>query len=233
VSSSLEIRLSRWQDPDKGSLTFTRTSLSYLEQPLGLEGVRRRHLRHPGARLIIHGRSAEQAQVVIGELSEVNGRVEHRAYCGDLSELCEVERIGAAIASTEERMDILINNAGSIYPRRELNEAGIERTLAVNHISYFLLTFFLRTASAAAAPSRVVNTTSVAHRWYGLDLTDLQMESRYTAVKAYARSKLCNILFTRELAHRLLRQGTSANCVHPGFSATNLATRPAAYLAQQ
>ena len=131
-----------------------------------------------------------------------------------------MKRAGAEIAKAEPRIDILINNAGAFFSARRLTEDGLERTFALNHMAYFVLTCALVDRLKAAAPSRIVSTASDAHRGARLDFTDLQGEKSYDGYKAYGRSKLCNILFTRELARRLAGTGVTANCLHPGFVAT-------------
>jgi len=127
----------------------------------------------------------------------------------------------------------LINNAGAMFGRRQLTEDGLESTFAPNHMSYFVLTQGLRDRLIASAPARIVNTASAAHRSGTPDLDDLQSERMFResnflewlriggpAYPVYARSKLLNILFTRELARRLAGTGLTANCLHPGFVAT-------------
>ena len=111
---------------------------------------------------------------------------------------------------------------------RRVTEDGLELTFALNHMSYFVLTCALMDRLKAAAPSRVVNTASGAHRGATLDFDDLQTYRDYDGFKAYGRSKLCNILFTRELARRLAGSGVTANCLHPGFVATRFGDQPAA-----
>jgi NAD(P)-dependent dehydrogenase (short-subunit alcohol dehydrogenase family) len=135
-------------------------------------------------------------------------------------ELAETKRVGAAIATAEPRIDVLINNAGNIFPKRAVTADGLERTFALNHMAYFVLTQMLRPSLVAAAPARIVNTASRAHEGRSLDFDDLQSARHYVAMPVYGRSKLCNILFTRELARRLDGTGVTANCVHPGFVST-------------
>jgi NAD(P)-dependent dehydrogenase (short-subunit alcohol dehydrogenase family) len=96
----------------------------------------------------------------------------------------------------------------------------LERTFALNHMAYFVLTDLLRDRLINSAPARIVNVASEAHRGAMLDLDDLQSEHNYRGFVAYGRSKLCNILFTRELARRLQGTGVTANCLHPGFVAS-------------
>ena len=134
---------------------------------------------------------------------------------------------GREIAAAEPRIDVLINNAGNVFANRGVTPDGLERTFAINHMAYFVLTHVLRERLVASAPARMVNTASPAHRGRSLDFTDLQSH-RYSVMEAYGRSKLANILFTRELARRLAGTGVTANCLHPGFVATGSASGRAA-----
>ena len=120
----------------------------------------------------------------------------------------------ASLAAKAPRIDVLINNAGAIFERREVTADGLEKTFAVNHMAYFVITEILR--PGLAADGRIVSTASGAHAFGVLDFDDLQSTRGYSGIGAYGRSKLCNILWTRELAHRLEGSGVTANCVHPG-----------------
>ena len=142
-----------------------------------------------------------------------------------------MKRVGAEIAAAEPRIDVLINNAGSLFATREVTEDGLERTFATNHMAYFVLTHCLRERLIASAPARIVNTASTRTRGAKLDFADLQMAGKYYFRAAYGRSKLANILFTRELARRLAGTGVTANCLHPGFVATGLGQRDNVVLA--
>jgi NAD(P)-dependent dehydrogenase (short-subunit alcohol dehydrogenase family) len=93
-------------------------------------------------------------------------------------------------------------------------------TFALNHMAYFVLSRGLRESLFAAAPARVVNTASAAHQSAKLNFEDLQFAEAYNGVSAYQRSKLCNILFTRELSRRWAGAGVTVNCLHPGFVAS-------------
>jgi NAD(P)-dependent dehydrogenase (short-subunit alcohol dehydrogenase family) len=107
-----------------------------------------------------------------------------------------------------------------MFGSRQLTGDGLEYTFALNHMAYFVVTEGLRVRLQASAPARIINTSSGAHRGARLDFDDLQLVKDFSAMKAYSRSKLCNILFTHELAHRLHGTGVTANCLHPGFVAT-------------
>ena len=114
----------------------------------------------------------------------------------------------------------MINNAGALFSGRRVTPEGLELTFALNHMAYFVLTEALRGNLVASAPARIVSTSSAAHQGASLDFEDLQSAKGYGGLKVYGRSKLANILFTRELARRLAGTGVTANCLHPGVVAT-------------
>jgi NAD(P)-dependent dehydrogenase (short-subunit alcohol dehydrogenase family) len=178
-----------------------------------------------GARIVLVARDPQRAQATLARLREAGSDLAHRAHFADLSILAEVMRVGREIAAAEPRIDVLINNAGNVFPSREVTPDRLERTFAINHMAYFVLTRCLRERLVAAAPARIVNTASAAHRGCTLDFDDLQLARNYGIMTAYGRSKLANILFTRELARRLAGTGVTANCLHPGFVATGLGQR--------
>jgi len=115
---------------------------------------------------------------------------------------------------------VLINNAGALFNRRQVTAEGLEMTFALNHMAYFVLTETLLPALLASAPARIVNTASAAHLRARMDFGDLQSARGFFGFQTYARSKLANILFTRELARRLGGTRVTANCAHPGFVAS-------------
>jgi NAD(P)-dependent dehydrogenase (short-subunit alcohol dehydrogenase family) len=172
-------------------------------------------------------RDPGRAKETLERLREVGPGADHRVHYADLSLMADVKKVGAEIAAAEPRIDVLLNNAGSMFGRRLLTAEGHERTFALNHMSYFVLTHCLHHNLAAAAPARIVNTASNAHLRATLDFGDLQTKNGYVPTLAYARSKLCNILFTRGLARRLAGTGVTANSLHPGFVATNFGQRDA------
>jgi len=183
----------------------------------GIGQVAAEKLAGMGARIVVVARDHARGEATLARLRSIApGRV-HRVYYADLSQLAEMKQVGHEIAAEEPRIDVLINNAGGLFNRRQVTKDGLEMTFATNHLSYFVLTELLSERLAASAPARVVNTSSHAHRRGKLDFADLQMEKDYTGLGAYGRSKLCNILFTRELARRVAGSGVTANCLHPGF----------------
>lgn len=186
-----------------------------------------------GARIVLVARDQGRAKATLRKLEAKAPGLGHRVHLADLSSMAETHRVGAAIAESEPRIDVLINNAGAIFTRRQVTSEGLEMTFALNHMAYFVLTDALRDRLVASAPARIVSTASNAHGGAGanLDFDDLQSAKGYSGfnpfgrsalVSAYGRSKLANVLFTRELARRLAGTGVTANCLHPGFVATRI-----------
>lgn len=186
----------------------------------GIGQVAAEALAGMGARIVLVARDRARGDMTLARLRARGPGAEHAIHYADLSRLAEMKRVGQAIADSEPRIDVLINNAGALFNSREVTEDGLERTFATNHVAYFVLTHLLRGRLVASAPSRVVSTSSHAHKGAKLNFDDLQAKNGYSGFRAYGRSKLCNILFTRELARRLADTGVTANCLHPGFVAT-------------
>jgi NAD(P)-dependent dehydrogenase (short-subunit alcohol dehydrogenase family) len=184
---------------------------------IGLQTARQ--LADERLRIVMIGHNPARTEVAVQRLRRYAPSAEVETHNADLSDLSAVRRLASVLAEAVPRIDALINNVGAIYSERQVTPDGLERTFALNHLAGFALTHLLREKLIASAPSRVVNVTSDVHRFASLDFSDLQYERGYGAWKAYARSKLCNILFTRELARRLGNSGVTANCFHPGFNA--------------
>ena len=186
----------------------------------GIGAVAAVALARMGARIILVARDESRAGATLARLRDSAPGIAHCAHFADLLRLDEMRRVAAQIADHEPRVDVLINNAGALFASHRLTEDGLERTFALNHMAYFVMTARLRERLSASAPARIINTASAAHQEATLDFDDLQSAKRFGARKAYGQSKLCNILFTRELARRLHGSGVTANCLHPGFVAT-------------
>ncbi len=186
----------------------------------GIGWVAAERLAAIGARLVLVARDRARGETAMARLRERAPGIAHTIHYGDLSRVAETKRVAAEIGEAEPRIDVLINNAGALFGARRVTEDGLERTFALNHVAYFVLTHGLRTQLEAAAPARVVNVASDAHRGARLDFRDLQSAAGYRGFAAYGRSKLCNVLYTRELARRWAGRGITANCLHPGFVAT-------------
>ncbi len=141
----------------------------------------------------------------------------------DFSSQESIRKLAADYRAQEKRLDILVNNAGMVAPKRVLTVDGIESTFATNHLGYFLLTNLLLDMVVASAPARIVNVSSIASRRGKIDFEDLGYErGGYQIMRAYARSKLANVLFTNELARRLEGKNVTVNALHPGGVATNI-----------
>ncbi len=185
----------------------------------GIGEVAAQRLAAMGARIVLIARDKARGQAVLARLSG-SGGIAHSIHYGDLSRIAETKRLAGEIAAAEPRIDVLINNAGALFGKRQMTEDHLELTFALNHMAYFVLTEGLHERLLASSAARVVNTASDAHRGSMLDFDDLQAQKSFSGIKVYGRSKLCNILFTRELARRWSGQGITANSLHPGFVAT-------------
>jgi NAD(P)-dependent dehydrogenase (short-subunit alcohol dehydrogenase family) len=185
----------------------------------GIGEVAALELAGMGARIVAVARSKTRGHATLAQLSKKNPGVAHKIYYGDLSLLADMKRIASEIAASEPRIDVLINNAGAMFANRQLTPDGFEMTFALDHLSYFVMTAGLRERLLASTPARIINTSSDAHKAARLDVNDLQTE-KYSGIQAYARAKLENILFTRELARHTTGTGVTANSLHPGVVAT-------------
>ena len=186
----------------------------------GIGAVAAERLAKAGARLVLVARDRARGEAALARLRAAAPATAHVVHYADLSRLAEMKRVAGAIAAAEPRIDVLVNNAGAIFARRAVTADGLERTFALNHMAYFVLTAGLRDRLIAAAPARIVNTASNAHQRGHIDFDDLQSARSYRPFAVYGTSKLCNILFTRELARRLKGEGVTANSFTPGFVAT-------------
>ena len=184
-------------------------------------------LARRGAHVTITSRSQSDAEAAAAEISrDADGDIQPEAL--DLSSLASVRDFADRFTHTRDRLDVLVNNAGTMTGTRRNTGDGFEWTLAVNHLGPFLLTNLLTDLLIASAPARVISVSSENHRGAknGLDFDDLNMTKSYSASKAYAASKLANILFTTELDRRLSSHGVTARTLHPGVVATNFGKSP-------
>jgi NAD(P)-dependent dehydrogenase (short-subunit alcohol dehydrogenase family) len=171
-------------------------------------------LARQGAEVAIVGREPERVRAVAEQAGAVADAPVHQ-HVADLTLMSQVRTLADELRSSYQHIDVLANNAGALFASRQLTSEGFERTFALNHLAPFLLTNLLRDRLAGG---RVVTTASDAHKSGRLDLNDLQSEKAYAAMRVYGTSKLCNILFTRELARRAPE--LKANCFHPGVVRT-------------
>jgi NAD(P)-dependent dehydrogenase (short-subunit alcohol dehydrogenase family) len=183
----------------------------------GIGAMAAEELARLGARIVFTARDGAKGAATLARLNTANPNAAHALVLADLTTIADMTRAGAALAAEAGTVDVLINNAGAIFQRREITTDGLELTFAVNHMAYFIITELLRPTLAPDA--RIVSTASLAHQTGTLDFSDMTLARtapRSFAFVAYGRSKLCNILWTRELARRLAGTGLTANCVHPG-----------------
>lgn len=181
-------------------------------------------LARMGAKVVLVGRSREKCESAIQDIIAGGASVGTFSYIvADLSSQKSVRQLVQEFVNNHDKLHVLVNNAGVFMSRRELTIDGIEYTFAVNHLAPFLLTCLLLDRLKISAPSRIITTSSVAHRQVKIDFDDLQMNNKkYNGIRAYGQSKLANILFTRELAKRLQHTDVTANCFHPGAVRTDL-----------
>ncbi len=175
-----------------------------------------------GARVIVVARDPAAGEAAIIGIRRATGNDAVDLLIADLSSQAAIRTLASEVLARYRRLHILVNNAGVITRRRTRTVDGIETQFAVNHLAYFLLTNLLLGRLTASAPARIVVVTSDAHWSHRLDFDDLQLERGWRPVRAYARSKLANVLFAYELARRLAGTGVTVNCVHPGGIATKL-----------
>jgi NAD(P)-dependent dehydrogenase (short-subunit alcohol dehydrogenase family) len=183
----------------------------------GIGEVAAIHLAEQGARIVFTARDQARAQGTMAKLQRANPAADHAVQMADLSTLAEMKRIGAVLAA-EPQIDVLVNNAGALFNKRQETPDGLEMTFAINHMAYFVITNLVLPKLKPGA--RIVTTASNAHRGAKLNFDDLQSRRSYAGFPVYSKSKLANILFNRELARRIKDSGVTANALHPGFVAT-------------
>lgn len=187
-------------------------------------------LAERGFRLLLVARSPIRADAAREAIARRAPAARVDVEQADLASLRSIAEAAPRILARCPRIDVLLNDAGVVLLRREPSADGYEKTFAVNHLACFALTNLLLERLQATPGARIVSVASEAHRFGGrLDFDDLQSERRYRGLAVYGRSKLCNLLWTRELARRLAGTGVTANCCHPGGVATQLGQTDAAW----
>lgn len=187
----------------------------------GIGLITARRLAEAGAQVGLVARNPEKGARVVDELKKTTGNPDISFFKADLSKFDDVRAVADEIREAHSSLDVLVNNAGAMFVGKQMSADGIELTFALNHLSVFLLTNLLKDPLVAADQGRVVTVSSVAHRGANLNFTDLDgQKGAYSGWRAYQRSKLANILFTRELADRWRETHVTANCLHPGFVAS-------------
>jgi NAD(P)-dependent dehydrogenase (short-subunit alcohol dehydrogenase family) len=182
-------------------------------------------LARTGMRVVMAGRDRARTEAARRLVTERSGSSHVEIALADFSRLADVRRLADEILAADRGLDLLVNNAGLISRKYCFSFDGFELTFAVNHLAPFLLTNLLLERLKASSPSRIVTVASEAHRGHRLNLTQLAQPPDWGTLRAYGRSKLCNILFTRELAARLEGSNVVATCLHPGVVATAIGQR--------
>ena len=179
-----------------------------------------------GATVVLVSRNESKGREAARQLRAATGNETINVLVADLSLQWEIRRLAADFSLQHERLDVLVNNAGAMFPHRVETNEGIEKTLAVNHLAPFLLTNLLLKNLKAAGEARVINVNSDAHEKGIIDFDDIHMRRYYpgggVGMRAYGNAKLANLLTTYELARRLRDSGVAVNALHPGYVATNI-----------
>lgn len=204
-----------WDVRDKTILLTGATHGIGLEAAVALARV--------GARMVLVGRDPARTEATAADVRTRSGSREVSHLLCDFSSQAAIRKLAGDFLATHDRLDVLINNAGTVNKSRRLTGDGIEATFAVNHLGYFLLTNLLLDRIVRSAPARIVTVASIGHRSGTLDFDDLGFErGGYGLMRSYTRSKLANVLFAGELARRLEGTGVTSNSLHPGRVATNI-----------
>ena len=179
-------------------------------------------LAKKGCNLILIGRSKKKGKKVVEQIRKVaDSHVDIDYLIADLMLMKEVSRVADEISKKYPRIDVLLNNVGAYFTSREVTEEGFERTFALNHLGYFLMTKKLLPLVEKSNYKRIVNVSSSAHYGIDFEFDNMNGEKKYAGFETYKKSKLANVMFTYELAKRIEGTGITANCLHPGFVSTN------------
>lgn len=192
----------------------------------GIGAVTARELARMGARVVVVCRDSAKAEAAAATIREAAGSDAVEPMAADFASLRAVRALADEFRGRHAALHVLVNNAGLMLTERRAAEDGLEEVFCVNHLAPFLLTNLLLDTIRASAPARIVNVSSEAHRAGTIDFDDLQSaKGRYRGFRAYAATKLANILFTAELARRLDGSGVTANSLHPGTIASGFGRR--------
>ncbi len=189
------------------------------------------HIAKTGLAMVLVGRDEERGAATVKEVIERSGNENVSFLRADLSSVAEVRNLAQEFRARHDRLDLLLNNAGAIFRKREVTAEGFEKTFALDHLAYFTLTVELLDLLKTSAPARVVNVSSSVYRLGSMHFEDIHLERRYSAWRAYYQAKLANILFTNELARRLEGTGVTANSMHPGLVASGFGRNDGGFIA--
>ena len=184
-------------------------------------------LARKGARIIIVCRNEQKASAAVERIKSETDNLEIEFVLADLLSRHSIQDAAGKIRQRTDRVDVLINNAGATFTNFELTEDGLEKTIAINHFAYFLLTGLLLDLIKKSDYARIVNVASDSHYRGSINFESFKKNEGYFIMKAYGQSKLANVLFTFELAERLKETHITVNCLHPGTIKTNIGSKPA------
>jgi retinol dehydrogenase-14 len=191
----------------------------------GIGRTAARQLAQQGHHLLLAGRNPAKLTAVAKEVRSA-GASGVETFEADFESLASVRSLADAVLADVDRLDVLVNNAGTVYDERRTTGDGLESTFQVNHLASFVLTEKLKDLLVASAPSRIVFTSSAGHYQGTMDLDDPGFgDGGYTIMRAYNRSKLANVLYARSLARELEDKGVTVNALHPGAVSTGIWTR--------
>lgn len=190
----------------------------------GMGEATARALAQMGATVILVGRDPQRGAATLDRIATAAPNAQVEFMLADLSEQAQIRQLAQEFKRKYSRLDVLVNNAGALFAKRQESADGIEMTFALNHLGYFLLTNLLLDTLKASAQAhtcaRVINISSFGHQKTQINFDDLQAQKRYDGLLVYRQSKLANLLFTYELARRLEGTGVTVNAVNPGLVAT-------------
>lgn len=191
----------------------------------GIGEVAARELARQGATVVIVSRTQAKLEHTVSSIQQETGNENVSWIQADLSSMADVRRTAEEFLQRHDRLDVLLNNVGANFTQRYETVDGYEKTLALNHLSYFLLTHLLldtlKKTAAEQGEARIINVSSSAHRGSGIDFDNLQRQKGFNPLTVYGQTKLMNILFTYALDRRLEGTNVTVNALHPGFVNTN------------
>lgn len=179
-------------------------------------------LAQDGHRIIMACRDERRGQAALEEVKAKSGSEHVELMLLDLGSLTNIREFAKHFQEKYDRLDVLINNAGLITVKRQVTEDGFEMMMGVNHLGHFLLTNLLLDSLKRSENGRIVVVSSGGYKWGKINFDDMNLEKNFSSFKGYGRSKLANILFTKELSNRLAETKVTVNCLHPGAVATSM-----------
>jgi retinol dehydrogenase-12 len=188
-------------------------------------------LAEKGANLILVARNEKKLQEVVQNIQGKTGNANSRYYVANFSSQKSIRSLAERVKKDYQVIDVLLNNAGAVFPKFQLSEDGLEMTIATNHFGYFLLTNLLLDLVKKSDYARIINVASGSHYRGKIDFESFTKNKGYFILKAYEQSKLANVLFTFHLAEQLKNTQVTVNCLHPGFVKTNIGNKDTAWYA--